>query len=326
MPYGNMRNNSDIGCGMLACRTDLKGLSKEVLEDIVAGIKQRVPVGKNWHSVPKSEDILPKGDPTGIVLSNLDKASLQLGTLGGGNHFIELQTDEAGYVWVMIHSGSRNLGKQVADYWGEIANDLCTKWGYNDIVKNELAFLPRGIVEFDRYLADMQYCVDFALINRQVMLTSITDVLVERSGQGYVKFEPQINIAHNYAAIEHHFGTNVVVHRKGATLARKGTVGIIPGSQGTNSYIVEGRGNPESFNSCSHGAGRIMSRAKARKNLSLEDEQKLLNDQGIVHGITSINDLDEAPSAYKNIDEVMENQKDLVNILHELRPIAVIKG
>jgi tRNA-splicing ligase RtcB len=170
----------------------------------------------------------------------------------------------------------------------------------------------------------MNFCVDFALANRKLMMDNIKacvyDVIED------VSFDPMINIAHNYAVMENHFGENVMIHRKGATLAREGTIGIIPGSQGTKSYIVKGLGNPESFNSCSHGAGRKMGRGQAIKNLNLEEEIKKLNDQGIVHAIRSAKDLDEASGAYKDIDVVMNNQKDLVEILVELNPLGVIKG
>ena len=170
----------------------------------------------------------------------------------------------------------------------------------------------------------MKYCVEFALCNRRLMMERIQEVIADALPG--IEFEPMINIAHNYAAWEHHYGKNVIVHRKGATLAREGIVGIIPGSQGTASYIVEGLGNPDSFNSCSHGAGRLMSRTAAVKTLSLEDEVKKLDEQGIVHAIRSQRDLEEAAGAYKDIEQVINNELDLVKILTRLLPIAVIKG
>jgi tRNA-splicing ligase RtcB len=269
--------------------------------------------------------------PTGYDISSLKivseeykSAKTQIGTLGGGNHFIELQRDEEGYLWVMIHSGSRNLGKKVCDYYDKIAISLNELWHSEVKSSLRLAFLPKGTPEYDAYWAEMNYCVDFALCNRRLMMERIKDVLA--NALPGIEFEPMINIAHNYAAIEHHFGHDVIVHRKGATLAREGVTGIIPGSQGTASYIVEGLGNPESFCSCSHGSGRLMSRTKAVQTLSLEDEIKRLDEQGIVHAIRTEKDLEEAAGAYKDIEEVINNELDLVKIKTRLLPVAVVKG
>ncbi len=184
--------------------------------------------------------------------------------------------------------------------------------------------MPIDSAEGHQYLLEMQYCVDFALANRSLMMERIKACICEAIEE--VSFEPMINIAHNYATMEHHFDREVMIHRKGATLAREGIVGIIPGSQGTKSYIVRGLGNPESFMSCSHGAGRKMGRKQAIKNLNLQEEIKRRNDKGIIHGMRTEQDLDEAAGAYKDIDVVMSNQKDLVDILVELLPLAVIKG
>ena len=170
----------------------------------------------------------------------------------------------------------------------------------------------------------MRYCIDFALCNRKLMMERIEEVLAD-SLKG-IEFEPMINIAHNYAAFEHHFGQDVIVHRKGATLARKGVIGIIPGSQGTASYIVEGLGNPESFCSCSHGAGRVLSRKMAIKTLDLQQEVAQLETKGIVHAIRSQEDMQEASGAYKDIEEVIANERDLVKVKTRLLPMAVIKG
>jgi len=226
----------------------------------------------------------------------------------------------------MIHSGSRNLGFKVAKHYNKVAQDLNEKW-YSNVpeFKGEdgLAFLPLDTQEGKDYLMEMNYCVDFALANRKLMMDRVT-LAISKELDHNVVFQPMINIAHNYAMMENHFGQNVMVHRKGATLARVGTVGIIPGSQGTKSYIVTGKGNKESFESCSHGAGRKMGRNVARKTLNLEEEQKKL--EGIVHSIRSVKDLDEASGAYKDISVVMKNQKDLVDVLVELTPLGVIKG
>ena len=224
----------------------------------------------------------------------------------------------------MLHSGSRNLGKQVCDYYNDIAKRLNERWFSSVNPEMNLSFLPLRSQEFNQYWAEMEYCVAFALANRSLMMQRIMEVFEEVFPN--VIFEPMINIAHNYAVWENHFDTNVIVHRKGATRAREGEIGIIPGSQGTCSYIVEGLGNPESFQSCSHGAGRVMSRTEAMNTIDLEAEIALLDSQNIVHGIRTRSDLDEAPSAYKNIDEVIAQESDLVKVVTKLHPVAVIKG
>ena len=320
----------DIGCGMCAVKTNwrVEDISADVLrKQIMRGIRERIPLGMDHHKERQDESYLPQGhdiDKLTVVKAQYISAQRQVGTLGGGNHFIELQRDEQGMLWIMIHSGSRNLGKQVGDHYNKLAVMLNERW--HSVVKPELrlAFLPLRTQEFNDYWAEMQYCVEFALCNRRLMMERIQEVIADALPG--IEFEPMINIAHNYAAWEHHYGKNVIVHRKGATLAREGIVGIIPGSQGTASYIVEGLGNPDSFNSCSHGAGRLMSRTAAVKTLSLEDEVKKLNDQGIVHAIRSQRDLEEAAGAYKDIEQVINNELDLVKILTRLLPIAVIKG
>ena len=320
----------DIGCGMCAVKTNWRvdDIPADVLrKQIMRGIRERIPLGMDHHKERQDESYLPQGhdiDKLTVVKAQYISAQRQVGTLGGGNHFIELQRDEQGMLWIMIHSGSRNLGKQVGDHYNKLAVMLNERW--HSVVKPELrlAFLPLRTQEFNDYWAEMQYCVEFALCNRRLMMERIQEVIADALPG--IEFEPMINIAHNYAAWEHHYGKNVIVHRKGATLAREGIVGIIPGSQGTASYIVEGLGNPDSFNSCSHGAGRLMSRTAAVKTLSLEDEVKKLNDQGIVHAIRSQRDLEEAAGAYKDIEQVINNELDLVKILTRLLPIAVIKG
>ena len=320
----------DIGCGMCAVKTSwrVEEISLDVLrKKIMRGIRKAIPLGKEHHKKAQDENFMPQGhdiDSMTVVSRQYISATKQVGTLGGGNHFIELQRDEEGTLWVMIHSGSRNLGKQVGDYYNRFAATLNERW--HSVVNPELrlAFLPLKNKEFNDYWAEMQYCVDFALSNRRLMMERIKEVLADALPG--IEFEPMINIAHNYAAWEHHYGKNVIVHRKGATLAREGVVGIIPGSQGTASYIVEGLGNPESFCSCSHGAGRVMSRTKAVQSLSLQDEIKRLDDQGIVHAIRTVHDLEEAAGAYKDIEQVINNELDLVRIVTRLLPIAVIKG
>lgn len=229
----------------------------------------------------------------------------------------------------MIHSGSRNLGYKVAQNYNDTAKKLNKKWYSNVPEKFDLAFLPINSKEGKLYINEMNYCKEFARLNRKLMMDKVIKIFNDCKDFSFpIKcYEDQrIDIAHNYAAIENHFGKNVWVHRKGATLARKGTIGIIPGSQGTTSYIVIGKGNKDSFHSCSHGAGRKMSRTKARNSLDLDEEKRILEDKGIIHSIRNKKDLDEASSAYKDILTVMDNQKDLVDIKHELTPLAVIKG
>lgn len=199
------------------------------------------------------------------------------------------------------------------------------RWHSSVPSKWDLAFLPIETPEAKEYMKAMQFCVDFAKANRDLMMKRIQEAFVSVMGDD-LEFDQMINIAHNYAAWENHFGNDLIVHRKGATRARKGEVGIIPGSQGTKSYIVGGLGNPDSFESCSHGAGRKMGRKQAQRELNLEAEIALLDEKKIIHAIRTQRDLDEATGAYKDIDVVMENQKDLVKILVELQPLAVIKG
>lgn len=321
----------DIGCGMLAMKTNLNlgDVDRELMEKIVHEIKRRIPVGMRHHKKPKHKDLLEtiehhRMHELPVVCDQYEKLAFQLGTLGGGNHFIEIQKGSDGFIWFMIHSGSRNLGSRVADHYDKIAKDLNSKWHSSVPKEHQLAFLPLSTIEGKRYMAEMRFCVDFALANRKAMMQEIMGAFKQFLPD--VGFSFPINIAHNYAAMEHHFGSNVVVHRKGATKATINEVGIIPGSQGTKSYIVKGLGNPESFMSCSHGAGRVLDRKAAQRELDLEKEQKILDDQGIIHSVKNRKNLEEAAGAYKPIDVVMKNQEDLVSILTELQPLAVIKG
>ena len=320
----------DIGCGMCAVKTNLKAdeISRDVIrKEIMSGIRARIPLGMDHHKDLQDEAFMPQGhdiDKLQVVSRQYVSARRQVGTLGGGNHFIELQKDDDGFLWIMLHSGSRNLGKQVGDYYNKLAKELNAMYHTAVDPSWQMHFLPLGCKEFTAYWKEMSYCVDFALCNRQLMMERIKEIIADAIPE--VEFEPMINIAHNYAAWEHHYGEDVIVHRKGAVRARAGEVGIIPGSQGTSSYIVEGLGCPESFMSSSHGAGRLMSRTEAIKTLSLKKEIEMLDSKGIIHGIRSQNHLDEAASAYKDIDEVMANQQDLVKIITRLSPIAVVKG
>ena len=314
----------DIGCGMCAVRTSAEHICADDLKKIMGLIKKAVPVGFSHHKTRQSEDAMPDIEPTGIVRNEYERALFQIGTLGGGNHFIEIQKGDDGFIWLMIHSGSRNLGFKVAKYYNDMANKLNKTWHVSVPAHWQLAFLPLDSIEGQNYLQEMQYCVNFAFANRALMMKRVKACIAEIAGE--IEFDEMINIAHNYAAMENHFGKNVMVHRKGATRAYAGQLGIIPGSQGTSSYIVSGKGNPESFMSCSHGAGRKMGRKEAQRSLDLNAEKKMLDELGVIHAIRNTKDLDEAPGSYKDIATVMENQQDLVDIVVELSPLAVIKG
>lgn len=320
----------DIGCGMCAVKTNWKvsEIPPHVLrKKIMKGIRERIPLGMDHHKEKQDVRFLPEGhevEKMKIVKARQESILHEVGTLGGGNHFIELQKDENDILWIMIHSGSRNLGARVGAYYNEVAKTLNSGW--HSVVSPEinLAFLPQGSREFGMYWEEMKYCVDFALCNRKLMMDRIEEVLSDTLTG--IEFDPMINIAHNYAACENHFGKNVFVHRKGATLAQKGIIGIIPGSQGTASYIVEGLGNPDSFCSCSHGAGRVLSRKAAIRTLNMAEEVAQLEAKGIVHAIRCQDDMQEASGAYKNIEEVIANELDLVKVRTRLLPVAVIKG
>lgn len=317
----------DIGCGMLAIRTSLTGIETPLLKRILGAIRATVPVGFDHHPHPQDASLMPAMDDAALypeVSRQYASACKQLGTLGGGNHFIEVQQGSDGHLWFMIHSGSRNLGLKVANRYNRLAVSLNDRWHSAVPKKWELAFLPLESAEAAAYLREMRFCLAFALANRQLMARRIRDAFASVIPE--TTFAEAINIHHNYAAFESHFGKNVLIHRKGATSARDGELGIIPGSQGTTSYIVRGKGNPDSFTSCSHGAGRRMGRQAAIRQLDLAAEQKRLDEKGILHALRGKKDLEEAAGAYKDIDLVMEEQQDLVEIVVKLEPLAVIKG
>lgn len=324
----------DIGCSMSLMRTNLsvEDVNEELLRKIIGGakgysggIRANIPVGQNHNKTKQDHEIFAHRDlweNTTICKEELESAQYQLCSLGGGNHFIEIQAGDDNLVYIMIHSGSRNLGYKVGNYYNKLAEELCTKWRQNEVVKNKLAFLPRGTVEFDTYVREMNICLDFALVNHQLMQQKITEICEH--------IIPNFCIVgkyftrHNYCAIEHHMNRDLFIHRKGAIRARQDEYAIIPGSQGTASYLVCGKGNEASFTSASHGSGRKMSRTAAKANLSLKDEQARMS--GIVHNIKSVDQLDEAPSAYKDIEEVIKLESDLVTPVVKFRPLAVVKG
>jgi len=313
----------DIGCGMLSVETDIDNLDKDQIKSIMGKIRGLVPVGFNHHKTNQEWNGFNNIPLIDVIRQEVDSARKQLGTLGGGNHFIELQTD-GNHIHFMIHSGSRNFGYKIAKHFNEVATKLCHRW-YSNIpeIKGEdgLAFLPIDTNEGLTYFTAMSFALDFAQANRNLMAERVKEAI---NSVVSCNFEESINIHHNYARLENHFKHNVIIHRKGATSAKENEIGIIPGSQGSYSYIVHGLGNPESFYSCSHGAGRKMSRKKARETLEINQETEKMGN--IVHSIRNKQDLDEAPGAYKDIDIVMEEQQDLVAIKKKLYPLGVIKG
>jgi len=318
----------DIGCGMCAVKTSLNSIDEAQLKQIMGSIRKAIPLGFKRHKKAKLHDLMPqdqKIDTLPIVKSEYNNARTQVGTLGGGNHFIEIQRGADGAVWFMIHSGSRNLGYRVANHYNKLAISLNKKWKSSIPKSWQLAYLPMDDKPGQIYYREMHYCVEFAQANRILMQERVKEAFVEHISED-IEFAEPINIAHNYAACETHFGKKVYVHRKGATRAETRDTGIIPGSQGNSSYIVCGKSNPESFNSCAHGAGRKLGRKQAQRQLNLEREKKELDKRQILHSLRGKRDLDEAPGAYKNIETVMARQQDLVDIVDILEPLAVIKG
>ncbi len=315
----------DIGCGMCALKTRVESISYNDLKKVLGRARKAIPVGSNWHSKAQDGSLMPSlSGKMPVVRENYEKATKQLGTLGGGNHFIEIQKGSNGFIWYMIHSGSRNLGYRVAGHYNALAENANERYACYEAKKKGLAFLFLETEEAKSYLKEMEFCIEFALANRKLMM----DRLIEATEAviGAISFGDMINGFHNFAAWERHFNQEMLIHRKGATRAYEGELGMIPGSQGSKSYIVRGLGNPESFRSCSHGAGRTMGRRQAQRELDMDQEVACLDEQGVIHAIRHKRDLDEAPGAYKDINTVMENQKDLCEIVTELSPLAVMKG
>lgn len=316
----------DIGCGMGAVKTNYfaKQITKEQIKQIMGIVRENVPVGFSHNEIEQKWDGFDRAPDIKVIQDQLSSARKQLGTLGGGNHFIEIQEGE-GIIWLMIHSGSRNFGYRIAKEYNEKAMALCERW-HSDIPNKHLAFLPMETKEAKEYFECMTYALDFAMENRKRIMGHFKEAVNKVL---HCLFFDEINIHHNYAAWENHFKKNVIVHRKGATSARKGQKGIIPGSMGTPSYIVEGLGNPESFMSCSHGAGRKMGRAHASRILTKQECDKAMD--GIVFGRWGQDrkgnlDLGEAPQAYKDIDEVIQSEIDLIKPVVKLWPLGVIKA
>lgn len=324
----------DVGCGMLAAKTNLK---KEMFDErdlgcLMTEILNRVPVGREQRKKDQIRTIAcePFEAPLAEILAKEPEMlkpmvrsdwRAQLGTLGSGNHFIELTADEDGCLWIMLHTGSRGVGNIMASFFISKAKELSKASG--EVLPDiNLASLKKGTEEFELYMKAVHWAQEYAMANRRVILNDVLEAV--RVLRPEVSLEGEIvNCHHNYVAEETHFGETVWVTRKGAIRARLGEKGIIPGSMGARSYIVEGLGNPESFCSSSHGAGRKMSRTEAKKHFTVEDLEK--QTQNVVcrkdAGV-----LDEIPGAYKSIEEVMLNQSDLTKTLHELRQVLCVKG
>jgi tRNA-splicing ligase RtcB len=336
----------DIGCGMGAIRTNIRAdtfTSKAQLREIINSIKERIPVGEGrarkeeleWDGFEEwRERISALPSWWTNRAHGLDRRNL--GTLGGGNHFIEIQKSDEGDVWLMLHSGSRNMGQRVAQHYHDEARKLNAETGVA-LPDSALAFLPADTEIGQQYIRDMNHALAYAMENRRVMMAHLKTAMSAFFPE--IEFVTEVNIHHNYAALETHEGKDYWIHRKGATSARLGETGIIPGSMGTPSYIVEGLGNPLSFMSCSHGAGRKMSRGQANRELTLEECNTAMGDivfdrfQPRQNRFRRKNqtekreyDLSEAPLAYKNIDTVIKAESDLVKTLVRLQPLAVVKG
>ena len=329
----------DIGCGMLAAKTNLMAYQlPDSLASIRSQIERDVPVGFSAHSGdPKLQG--PYADRLRArskalyaryeVLSILGRIGKinhrriwnQVGTLGGGNHFIEVCLDEESCVWIMLHSGSRNIGKTIGETAVGMAKDVAKRVD-RALPDRNLAWLDEGSMEFDCYVEGLRWAQDYAALNRDVMLHLVVEALRRQVPQLEVLGEV-VNCHHNYANVEEHFGEHVWVTRKGAVSAQAGQLGIIPGSMGRRSFIVRGKGNPESYCSCSHGAGRRMSRTHANKVFTRED---LIAQTDGVECRKDSGVIDEIPGAYKDIDAVMRAQKDLVDIVHTLKQVICVKG
>lgn len=321
----------DIGCGMCAVKLPLHVEQLGDLKTLRASIERSIPTGRHGNgeiSNRVGEALLELGvmSDVGRKKSNLKLAELQLGSLGGGNHFIEVCVDNAGGAWVMLHSGSRNIGKTLADIHIDRAKGLMKQY-FIDLPDPDLAFLAQGTEEFNDYLKDLHFAQRYAKANRnEMMLRVLKDVSYQVFGEDRgpeLMTGLRVDCHHNYTAIENHFGKNIYVTRKGAVSAKDGELGIIPGSMGTRSYIVKGKGNAESFHSCSHGAGRRMSRTKARATFTVADLEAQ------TAGVECRKDadvIDEIPGSYKDIDEVMANQADLVEPVFTLKQILCVKG
>lgn len=329
----------DIGCGMMAVMTSLKAEHlPDDLSDMRAQIERAVPHGRttrgrdkgSWANAPKSAETAwadLSGDFERIALKHgaVRKSNhlAHLGTLGTGNHFIEVCLDEADRVWFVLHSGSRGVGNRIGTYFIDLAKrDMRAHLG--EIADENLAYFKEGSPNFDDYVEAVEWAQRFAMTNRALMMAAVVGAVAHSKGvRHFDSHLVAVNCHHNYVAREHHYGADVLLTRKGAVRAGLGDLGIIPGSMGARSYIVRGKGNKESFESCSHGAGRAMSRTKAKATFTVEDHMRAT---AHVECRKDASVIDETPMAYKSIDAVMEAQKDLVEIVHTLRQVVCVKG
>lgn len=331
----------DIGCGMVAAKTSLRAEDlPDNLKEIRSAFEAAVPHGRTgrgrgkrdngaWHNIPdvvaaewlklqaRFERICEKHP----AIKNTNNIN-HLGTMGTGNHFLELCLDENNAVWLMLHSGSRGVGNRIGNYFIELAKKEMERHQIN-LPDENLAYLQEGSEYFDDYVEAVEWAQDFAAKNREIMMHNAIKAMRKVLKVDFSAREMGVNCHHNYISREHHFGKDCYVTRKGAVRAEHGEMGIIPGSMGERSFIVRGLGNPESFNSCSHGAGRVMSRTKAKKAFNIADQV------AATEGVECRKDagvIDEIPHAYKDIDKVMDAQKDLVEVVHTLKQIVCVKG
>lgn len=331
----------DIGCGMVAARTNLVANDlPDSLAAVRSAIEAAIPHGRSDHGGRNDDGSWRGGLPEDIaagwaqlsplhekIFEKYPKAKHarpagQLGTLGTGNHFVELCLDEAGHVWVMLHSGSRGQGNAIGTFFIELAQADMRRWFVN-LPHRDLAYFPEGTDHFHDYVEAVGWAQEYARVNRELMLARALSAVGATLGRPVSATMEAVNCHHNYVAREVHFGKKLLVTRKGAVRAGAGEMGIIPGSMGARSYIVRGKGNPESFCSCSHGAGRVMSRTEAKRRFTVADQMAATSgvecrkDAGVI---------DEIPMAYKDIDAVMAAQADLVEIVHTLRQVVCVKG
>jgi len=331
----------DIGCGMVAARTDLTASDlPDDLKPLRTAIEAAVPHGRTdnggrndrgaWNDIADINatvwnDRLKLGyERITQKHPKLDRGNHvnHLGTLGTGNHFIELCLDKGNRVWVMLHSGSRGVGNRIGAYFIEKAKSEMRRWFIN-LPDEDLAYIPDGSELFGDYWNALKWAQDFAAANREIMLDAAVRAISKAMGREVAVASTVVNCHHNYVAKETHFGNEVWITRKGAVRAGEGDMGIIPGSMGARSFIVRGKGNPDSFQSCSHGAGRVMSRGEARRRITIEDHAKAT---ASVECRKDADVIDESPAAYKNIEAVMNAQSDLVEIVHELHQVVCVKG
>lgn len=335
----------DIGCGMDFIPTniymedirDIQTGNGSIIQSIIGNIMRTIPLNTERYKVPQESVVLDRAKQemdkykeNEKLVPLIEEGYFQTGSLGGGNHFIELQEDEEGFLCIMIHSGSRHLGKAICDYFHETARELNRKW-YSE-VKDEyrLSFLPVASKEGQQYINWMNLAMDYAFENRERMLLktcTIVKEVIEKYTERKVEFGEEINCHHNYAALENHYDANVWVHRKGATRVREGEMAVIPGAMGSYSYVVRGKGNRESFCTSSHGAGRSYSRTGAMQAFSVEKVMVDLKEQGVILGKRKKNDVpEECRFAYKDIDLVMAQQEDIVTAVRKLKTVGVVKG